>query len=102
MGVSPPPLGLPPNAITPREGNNSTITLRRGGLGGQALSPPSKHLSFLFCTYLILYPSGNLSKILLSILRYVSALRRKKEDACGGDYWYQTIPELPEYNVPIQ
>jgi len=50
MGVSPLSLGLPPNAITPQEGNNRTITLHRGGLGEQALSPPSKHLSFLFCT----------------------------------------------------
>ncbi len=36
----------PPKTITPQEGNNSTITLRRGGLGGQALAPPSKHVSF--------------------------------------------------------
>ncbi len=48
MGVSPPPLGSP-QCDNPREGNNSTITLRRGGPGGQALSPPSKHVSFLFC-----------------------------------------------------
>jgi hypothetical protein len=31
------------------EGNYSTITLRRGGLGGQALSPRSMHVSFLLC-----------------------------------------------------
>ena len=30
MGVSPPPLGSP-KCDNPREGNNSTITLRRGG-----------------------------------------------------------------------
>ncbi len=47
MGVSPPPLGSP-QCDNPREGNNSTIALRRGGPGGQALSPPSKRVSF-FC-----------------------------------------------------
>jgi hypothetical protein len=49
MGFHPRHLGSPPQCDNPREGNNSTITLRRGGLGGQALSPPSKHVSFLFC-----------------------------------------------------
>jgi hypothetical protein len=32
MGVSPLPLWLPLQCDKPREGNNSTITLRRGGL----------------------------------------------------------------------
>jgi hypothetical protein len=49
MGFHPRHFGSP-QCDNPKEGNNSTITLRRGGLGGQALSPPSKHLSFLFCT----------------------------------------------------
>ncbi len=48
MGVSPPPLGSP-QCDNPREGNNSTITLHRAGMGGQALSPPSKHVSFFLC-----------------------------------------------------
>ncbi len=38
----------PPQCDNPREGNNSTIALRRGGPGGQALSPPLKRVSF-FC-----------------------------------------------------
>src|SRR5665647_705705 len=41
----------PPRCDNPREGNNSTIALRRGGLGGQALSPPSKRLSFFILCY---------------------------------------------------
>ncbi len=49
MGVSPPPLGSP-QCDYPREGNNSTITLRRGGPGGQALSPPFKAcVLFILC-----------------------------------------------------
>ncbi len=47
MGVSPPPLGSP-QGDKPRKGNNSTILFRRGGEGGQALSPPSKQGSSLF------------------------------------------------------
>jgi hypothetical protein len=50
-GFAPATLALP-QCDNPREGNNSTITLRRGGQGGQALSSPSKHVSFLFCTIL--------------------------------------------------
>src|SRR5665647_1550547 len=41
----------PPRCDNPREGNNSTIALRRGGPGGQALSPPSKRLSFFILCY---------------------------------------------------
>ncbi len=39
----------PPQCDNPREGNNSTIALRRGGPGGQALSPPLKRVSFFLC-----------------------------------------------------
>jgi hypothetical protein len=46
----PPPLGPPPNAITPEKVITALSVQRRGGTGGQALSPPSKHLSFLFWT----------------------------------------------------
>ena len=38
--------GSPP-CDNPREGNNNTIAGRRGGPGGQALSPPLRHLCFL-------------------------------------------------------
>src|SRR5665647_185584 len=38
-----------PKCDNPRAGNNSTISLSRGGLGVQALSPPSKYVSFVFC-----------------------------------------------------
>jgi len=38
----------PHNVITPWGGNNSTIIVRSGGLGRQALSLPSKQVSFLF------------------------------------------------------
>jgi hypothetical protein len=38
-----------PRCDKTRDGNNSTITLRSGGQGGQALSPPLMHFSFLFC-----------------------------------------------------
>jgi len=42
----PPP--LPPQCDKLLKGTNCTITLRRGGLGGQALSPPLKHVSLFF------------------------------------------------------
>jgi hypothetical protein len=45
MGVIPPPRGLPPDAITPGK-VITALSLCRGGPGGQALSPPSKHVSF--------------------------------------------------------
>ena len=48
MGVSPPPLGSP-QCDNPREGNNSTIPLRRGGPGGTGTVP-----SFKACVLFIL------------------------------------------------
>jgi len=38
--VSPPPLRLPPNAITSEQEIRYHRNQRRGGMGGQALSPP--------------------------------------------------------------
>ena len=47
MGVSPPPLGSP-QCDNPREGNNSTIALRRGGPEVTGTVPSFKACVF-FC-----------------------------------------------------
>jgi len=47
-GVSPPPLRLPPNAIQLEQVLRHHRSQRRGGMGGQALSPPSSYQCFVF------------------------------------------------------
>src|SRR5665647_1869166 len=70
----------PPSSDNPQEGNNSTITLRSGGQGGQALSPPSKHVSFLFCTMI----KGILmSRFLTGIIRLLLNLHAACTVGCG-------------------
>jgi hypothetical protein len=49
-GFHPRHFGSPPNAITPREGNNSTIHIAQGRSGGTGTVP-----SFKACVLFILY-----------------------------------------------
>jgi hypothetical protein len=47
MGVSPPPLWLPKNAITPEQVLRHHHSQCRGGMGGPALSSPSSYQCFV-------------------------------------------------------
>jgi hypothetical protein len=47
-GVSPPPLRLPPNAMTPEQVKHHHRSKRRGCKGERALSPPSSYVCFVF------------------------------------------------------
>jgi hypothetical protein len=47
-GFHPPPLWLPPNAIDPELVLRHHRSQRRGGMGGQALSPPSSYRCYVF------------------------------------------------------
>ncbi len=48
MGVSPLPLGSPPQCDNPLEGNNSTIALRRGGPGDSTVPSFKAFVLFYF------------------------------------------------------
>jgi hypothetical protein len=87
----------PPQGDNPREGNNSSIAQRRGGPGGQALSPPSKHVSFLFHTMIkgiiqsLLSPSG---KVLILNPVFSSQKRWIIPSVCKKILTVHTIKEI--------
>ena len=83
MGVSPPPLWLPPNAITPEQVILHYRAQRRGGAGGQALSPPlfMKEKLLTLC-------SGTILSILINQGRVEEHTGIRISSGICSDTWY--------------